>query len=125
MPKLLLLTSDNATKQISLRNPETRVGRAFTNDIVVRHDQVSRFHALLTIDGPFVTIKDLGSSNGVFVNDLRVDTQDLVDGDNISIGGCRMRFLAGEQDYTEIEALRLLTIPGLPIALPARNTPAA
>jgi pSer/pThr/pTyr-binding forkhead associated (FHA) protein len=124
MPKLLLLTSDNATKQISLRNPETRVGRAFTNDIVVRHDQVSRFHALLTIDGPFVTIKDLGSSNGVFVNDLRVDTQDLVDGDNISIGGCRMRFLAGEQDYTEIEALRLLTIPGLPIALPARNTPA-
>jgi pSer/pThr/pTyr-binding forkhead associated (FHA) protein len=113
-----MLMSANATKQISLHKAETRVGRALANDIVIRHERVSRFHALLTIDGPFVTIKDLGSSNGVFVNELRVDTQQLVDGDCISMGGCQMRFLAGEQEYTEIEALRLLTIPGLPIALP-------
>ncbi|MDR6539493.1 FHA domain-containing protein [Variovorax soli] len=122
MPKLLLLMSPNATKQVALRKPETRVGRALGNDVVIRHERVSRFHALLTVDGPFVTIKDLGSSNGVFVNGVRIDTQHLVDGDTISIGGCAMRFLAGDQDYTEIEALRLLTIPGLPIALPTTRS---
>src|SRR5687767_10413292 len=69
MPKLLLLISANTTKQIKLRKPETTVGRATTNDIVIRHERVSRLHAVLTLDGPFVTIKDLASSNGVYVND--------------------------------------------------------
>jgi len=121
MPKLLMLMSANATKQIALGQPETSVGRASGNDIVIKHARVSRFHAVLIVDGPFVTIKDLASSNGVYVNDIKVDTQHLVDGDNISIGGYRMRFLAGDQDFTAIEALRLLTIPGLPIALASHS----
>lgn len=121
MPKLLLLISANTTKQIKLRKPETSVGRASGNDIVIRHERVSRFHAMLVVDGPFVTIKDLASSNGVYVNDIKVETQHLVDGDSISIGGCRMRFLAGNQDYTSVEALRLLTIPGLPLELASQR----
>ncbi|SDE08044.1 FHA domain-containing protein [Variovorax sp. CF079] len=121
MPKLLLLISANTTRQIKLRKPETIIGRAPGNDIVIRHERVSRFHAALVLDGPFVTIKDLASSNGVYVNDVKVDTQHLVDGDSISIGGCRMRFLAGNQDYTAVEALRLLTIPGLPLELASQR----
>ncbi|MBT2303384.1 FHA domain-containing protein [Variovorax paradoxus] len=122
MPKLLLLISANTTRQIKLRKPETTVGRATTNDIVIKHERVSRLHAVLILDGPFVTIKDLASSNGVYVNDVKVEeTQHLVDGDSISIGGCRMRFLAGNQDYTSVEALRLLTIPGLPLELASQR----
>ncbi|MBT2325674.1 FHA domain-containing protein [Variovorax paradoxus] len=116
-----MLISANTTKQIKLRKPETRIGRATANDVVIRHERVSRFHAALVVDGPFVTIKNLASSNGVYVNDIKVEAQHLVDGDSISIGGCRMRFLAGDQDFSSVEALRLLTIPGLPVELASRR----
>lgn len=124
MPKLILLMNPAATRQVALKTLDTTIGRAPTNDVVLDDEQASRFHAVLTIDGPFVAIKDLDSRNGITVNGVKVKSQILVSGDEISIGTCRMRFLADDQEFTAIEALRLMTIPGLLVNLDALAPPA-
>ena len=101
--------------------PETTVGRASSNDIVITHQRVSRFHAVLMVDGPFVTIKDLASSNGVYVNDIKVETQHLVDGDSISIGGCRIALSGRRPGSHKDRSLAVLTIPGLPVELASQR----
>jgi len=112
MPKLILMKGSATTKQVALRPKETTIGRASTNDVVLDSMQVSRRHAVVTIDGPFVTISDLGSRNGLFVNAVRVNSQVLVGGDEILIATFRLRFLASEHHFST-DALRLMTTPEL------------
>jgi pSer/pThr/pTyr-binding forkhead associated (FHA) protein len=101
------------TKQISLLAKETTIGRSSTSDVVLDSMQVSRHHAIVTLDGPFATISDLGSRNGVFVNGIRVRSQVLVGGDEVSIGMFKIRFLSGDHDVSGVDALRLMTTPEL------------
>lgn len=120
MAKLILMTALGQTRQVMLPRHETRIGRAETNDIVLDTGRVSRMHATISVDDAFVTITDLGSKNGTYVNGERVDTQTLAHGDTIKIGDCDMRFLASDQEFTQIEALRLLTVPGLLVDIDRR-----
>jgi pSer/pThr/pTyr-binding forkhead associated (FHA) protein len=52
-------------------------------------DEISRSHARVTLDASgFCAIEDLGSTNGTFVNGLRISApQTLFDGDTIELGG--------------------------------------
>jgi diguanylate cyclase (GGDEF)-like protein len=74
---------------------------------------VSRSHARVErrADGRFA-VCDLGSSNGTFVNNSRVETADLRDGDYLRLGDAIFRFLSGsnvELDYhQEIHRLAVL-----------------
>jgi hypothetical protein len=52
---------------------ELTIGRLSHNDIVIEDDSVSRNHATLLISGDDFSIKDIGSSNGTFINGMRVN----------------------------------------------------
>jgi hypothetical protein len=68
------------------------VGRTPENSMAVREPYISRLHAVLRL-GPEVTVvEDAGSTNGVFVNDHRVQRQLLHDGDVVAFGKARFRF---------------------------------
>jgi hypothetical protein len=62
------------------------IGRSADLDMVLVEDMVSRKHARIVAHGPRVTISDLGSTNGTFVNGQRVDELELKEGDRILIG---------------------------------------
>jgi pSer/pThr/pTyr-binding forkhead associated (FHA) protein len=66
---------------------EIVIGRESDCDIVILDRQVSRYHAKLkTRDSKSIEIIDLGSKNGTFINDTRVNETKLVrDGDQIKI----------------------------------------
>ncbi|MFI6996110.1 BTAD domain-containing putative transcriptional regulator [Nocardia sp. NPDC050175] len=71
----------------------TRVGRLPDNDIVLEHGKVSRHHAAIMHNGITYLIKDLLSSNGVFVDGMRiVDAAVLIDGAVIRIGDYELTF---------------------------------
>jgi pSer/pThr/pTyr-binding forkhead associated (FHA) protein len=56
---------------------------------------VSRRHALIRIAGDEATVEDLGSKNGTFVADRRLDAPTrLVDGDRIGVGSVQLTFNA-------------------------------
>jgi hypothetical protein len=69
------------------------VGRAPDNQIVVDHPTVSRHHAWIKEDrGEFLVI-DVGSGNGTFVNDERVDApRPLQNGDVLRFGEVEFAF---------------------------------
>lgn len=49
------------------------VGRGEESDLRLLEDKTSRNHALISTDGAQVFVEDLGSTNGTFINDRRID----------------------------------------------------
>ena len=76
-----------------LEGPRVTIGRAKDADCVLRDPNVSRHHAELkrAPDGEW-TIADLGSTNGVKVNDRRVRSTRLSAGDRVTLGTTTFRF---------------------------------
>ncbi len=113
---LLYPPGPNIGRRIPLQNSEYVIGRVPDVDIVIERDSVSRRHArLLRSDIEGWCLEDLESTNGSFVNDIRVKRKPLADGDQIRIGDAIYKFLTGENvesAYHE-EIYRMTILDGL------------
>lgn len=69
-----------------------RIGRSEDCEITIDNLGVSRYHAEIVKKDGFCVVRDLRSNNGTFVNGRRVDTHNLNDGDEISIGKFTLAF---------------------------------
>ena len=98
------------------------IGRAGTNQIVIKDERASRQHAEIFVTRGVWTVRDLDSRNGTFVNGLRISQRLLRNGDTITVGDCDLRFLCDAETPSE-KALRLITMPGA-LADLARQQPA-
>ena len=92
VPTLVCLTGD-APKHLPLTKKTITIGRGHDCDIQILTHFVSREHARITTDRGAVFIEDLASTNGVFVNAIRVDRHELHHGDLLTIGETQFRFL--------------------------------
>jgi hypothetical protein len=63
-----------------------KIGRIASAHLRIDDESVSRLHAVVEVSGDDVTIIDLGSTEGTFVNDVRVNKKTLVLGDRVRIG---------------------------------------
>jgi len=74
-------------RRIDLREGEVTLGRSRGCGVVLRDPSVSRGHALLSVRQGRVTLQDLRSSNGTYVNGKRLDKETVLeDGDRLVIG---------------------------------------
>jgi len=89
---LLCLTSDMPEQHV-ITKPVTIIGRSAESDIQIVTHFVSREHARICKDRNGIVIENLGSTNGVFVNSIRVERQTLRHGDWVTIGETQFRFL--------------------------------
>jgi hypothetical protein len=80
--------------RFSLGEAVITIGRHPDSNLVLADPNVSRNHAEIQPQGDHFAVVDLGSTNGTRVNGVRVDTQVLQDGDEVSFGNTRMRFEA-------------------------------
>ncbi|MDE3173293.1 MAG: FHA domain-containing protein, partial [Gemmatimonadota bacterium] len=81
------LTSADQTLSFELRPDAAQlVGRAPTCDLPIIDPTISRRHAELAVAGDAVTVRDLGSSNGTYVNGARVQEGTLRAGDRVTFG---------------------------------------
>lgn len=84
---------DKAGRKYPLSGATTRIGRLEDNDIVLDDDDVSRHHAMIIDTGAGFVITDLRSTNGVEVQQQRIQANaTLANGDHIRIGGCEFTF---------------------------------
>lgn len=69
------------------------MGRASSNDLIVDHPAISRTHAIFEqLEGAFV-VTDMGSKNGVYLEDIRiVGRHTLNDGETLTIGPAVVTF---------------------------------
>ena len=71
------------------------LGRDPNLELFLDSPGISRRHALIRIAGDEATVEDLGSKNGTFIADRRLDSPTrLVDGDLIRVGSVQLTFNA-------------------------------
>jgi len=90
--KLIATQGAYAGTVFMLDKESTSIGRAETNDIALPEDSTaSREHAVVsTWAGEFV-VRDVGSSNGTFVNGMKASEQIIHSGDEIQVGSTHFR----------------------------------
>jgi pSer/pThr/pTyr-binding forkhead associated (FHA) protein len=94
--------TDPSGKEHYLTNPISTIGRAVENDVVILSKRISREHARIRREGRKLFLEDLGSTNGTFLNDERVQAPvTLRDGDRITLG--EVVFIFHDPDTTTRE----------------------
>lgn len=100
---------DGKFETFLLTEPNISVGRSSGNSIMLDTDTISRYHFSLTLEGGAVTIADLDSANGTFVDGARLVGNERVvlrGGEEVQIGHLRMNFHAlDDQPTLPIHAL--------------------
>jgi len=112
---LVVIYGDELGKKYNLNTPSVVVGRSSKCDIQIDQESISRNHSKIVNTGKSILVRDLGSTNGTYVNDEPVEEYVLRDGDLIKIGRTIFKFLTGgniENAYHE-EIYRLTTVDGL------------
>jgi len=78
---------------------ELIIGRGSDADIIISEDNVSRKHARLTIEGGNrIFIEDLKSTNGTFVNTVKIQKTSLSEGDRILIGTTVLKLISASEE---------------------------
>ena len=84
---------DGSRTRHRITQTAVRLGRSVDNDIQLVNDTISGHHAEIyqRREGGFYIV-DLASTNGVFVNEKKVEQAELTDGDLVELGEVRLRF---------------------------------
>ncbi len=83
---LVMVNASGDKKEFAVKRLPSTIGRGDDCDIRVPVASVSRKHCELLDDDEELVIRDLGSSNGTFVNREKVDSRELSPGDLLAIG---------------------------------------
>jgi hypothetical protein len=99
------LTGLEESQTIKLHHGLNKVGRNPTNDCVIHDGSISGFHAELTVADNGIFLRDLGSTNGTFLDDKPITESQVFPGQAIQFGSKAYRL--------ESEDIQI-TIPKLP-----------
>ncbi|WP_347453257.1 FHA domain-containing protein [Acinetobacter thermotolerans] len=96
--KIQAISGDLTGQEISIDH-DMLVGRHQSADIVLQAAEISRKHAAFLVKEDALWVQDLGSSNGTFVNDQRIDAEALLkEGDIVQFASLKFSVLAPAQE---------------------------
>lgn len=84
MWSIKVLNGVSAGQTFPLKNGENTIGRSQQADICLADKGVSKRHACITVEGSKLTLNDLGSSNGTFVNGILIQSQQVYPEDKLA-----------------------------------------
>jgi len=125
---LVVMYGDELGKVYKPKTSSAVIGRASECDIRVDQESVSRNHASIVNTGKAILVRDLGSTNGTYVNDLPIEEHVLHDSDHIKVGRTIFKFLSAENIeiayHEEVYRLVLLNQPvrAVPLATERSTT---
>jgi pSer/pThr/pTyr-binding forkhead associated (FHA) protein len=96
-PRLVIFTGDKTWEVLLGEVDHLTIGRTDENDLPLTHPKVSRRHAEIRRKGDIFLIKDLGSTNGTWQKEQRIDELFLQDGDVLHIGAAQLVYKSGFQ----------------------------
>ncbi len=85
--KYLLYYRDGFLKKFPLEKAEITVGRSSANDLILEEDEVSRRHLQIEVKTDHIVLRDLHSTNGVFVQGRRISVAVIRLGESFSLNG--------------------------------------
>jgi DNA-binding NtrC family response regulator len=89
---LMLINTGGAGKSFPVRGAQVSIGKATDNDVVIDEPTVSRNHLQLVRQGDRFLVKDLGSTNGTFIDGAQVREGYLRPGSLLEVGDVQLRF---------------------------------
>src|SRR5581483_11393591 len=89
---LTILAGPEQGQVFKIARPSTTMGRSNTCEVVITDPLVSRQHCQIMLGMGGINLRDLGSTNGTFLNGVRITESAIRNQDVISIGGTRLRF---------------------------------
>ncbi|MFM7533392.1 MAG: FHA domain-containing protein [Rubrivivax sp.] len=116
MSKLVVWLDGVVIKEVLLTKDRTTLGRRPYNDIVIDNLAVSGEHAALQMSGPDVSIEDLNSTNGTYINGKAIKRQVLMHNDTIEIGKYKIKYLSDEPVAAATFDKTIVLRPGAEIA---------
>jgi pSer/pThr/pTyr-binding forkhead associated (FHA) protein len=97
MPKLVALTEGLTGRSYELKPEKTTVGRLDDNQFCIPEPSVSSHHCELMLKGDEIHVKDLGSTNGTFINGDQVSEGSLKPGQILRLGIVELRYETGKR----------------------------
>ncbi|CAN5208443.1 hypothetical protein BH11MYX1_BH11MYX1_45730 [soil metagenome] len=96
--RCILQVADDPSQEWVFDKEEIRIGSMEDNDIVLADDTVSRYHCRIVQDDTSYILVDNASTNGTFVNKVRVREAFLKPGCTIGVGQSQLKFNAREEE---------------------------
>jgi hypothetical protein len=118
MPRLVINPGTSSVWEVQLRPGINSLGRGFSNDFKLDHGSVSTSHCQILVEGNQATIKDLGSTNGTFVNRAPVTEATLQTGQTVHLGAVQLLFEADAPAGASVPETTILPRPAVPPPLP-------
>src|SRR5580658_3916440 len=92
MAKLVVLTQSMAGRSCDLASERTTVGRVEENNFQISEPSVSSRHCEILLRGNDVVVKDLGSTNGTFINGERITEEGVLKpGQTLRLGNVELK----------------------------------
>lgn len=92
--KVVVYPNTTDAREIELKQGYNSVGRSEANDVTIADPSVSGSHCHIIVSDRQVTVQDLNSTNGTFINGARVGTAVLEHGASLKLGGVPALFYA-------------------------------
>jgi ABC-type multidrug transport system ATPase subunit len=109
-------------EKVDLSKDRITIGRDSSSDVFINHPVVSKQHAeIVKQDGKFFLV-DLGSTNGTFVNGIKVKRHQLHELDRIVIGPSELHFSGASLSHAPETRVVRLDVQGVNFEVIDRNT---
>ena len=93
---LLVVDGNEPGKVLPIEKTRVVLGRKGC-DIVFDDPEISRRQAAIVIEGPDVFLEDLGSTNGTYIEGLRIDKANLQNGSLFRMGTHQLKLVVSEE----------------------------
>src|ERR1044071_8465860 len=117
MAKLVVLSAGFGGRTHELNVDKTTVGRVEDNTFQIADPSVSSHHCEVLLQGSDVLIRDLGSTNGSFINNDKISESILKPGQTLRLGQIELQLVP--------EGAPIPTAPAVPAPKPAAPAPSA
>lgn len=103
-PKFVLrgVSGNTFGKMYGVTGPMT-IGRSAECDIAIPVEEISRRHALVKPNATGLHVEDLGSSNGTFINNKRIQAAQLNPGDELRLDQVRLMLVAPGMEIQQVQ----------------------
>ncbi len=95
---LYVLKGAGEGEKFKLEKPFTVIGRDNSADIIIPDPEVSRKHCMIEIYKDRVVLKDLQSTNGTFINEERIESIEIEDQTEFTIGKTTLLFIESQKN---------------------------
>ncbi len=102
MPKLVFIGEHFAGRIYELVLEKTTIGRREGNTLVIHDSEISHVHCEILVYGGEVIVRDLGSSNGTFVDGVKINPQmQLKNGHVVRFGTAQARLVLEDEPSSD------------------------